>query len=212
MRASKEEEELELILEYKSIALKEGPESWQLKDFVSKNKDELGIDNVANLRNEFKPQLDDSETFGFDLVNERDDSALKAKMTTKNEPEEGKATSISAELGKITDPKEAREAISKFLDLVMKTFFRFQPGGSELKLYTGGLGKWNELCKEIEQEKCQEYAGLFKEKGIKLSIDDNPMIDKEPDNNIENDNVEKRRGGKPWDVPHGAPDARPKKQ
>ena len=205
MRASKEEEELELILEYKNIAIKDGPESWQLKDFLLKNKDELGVDNIANLKNEFKPTLDESETFKFDLV--KDDSEVKSKMTTKNEPEVGKSTSISADLANISDPKEAKEVISKFLDLVMKTFLRFQPGGSELKLYTGGLGKWNELCKEIEKDKCQEYAGLFKQKGIKLSIDDNPMIDKEP----ENDHVEKRRGN-PWDVPHGAPDARPKKQ
>lgn len=208
MRSSKEEE-LELILEYQNLAIKNGPESWQLKDFLAKNKDELGVDNIANVRNEFKPTLDESEAFKFDLV--KDDSEVKARMTTKKEPEEAKSTSISADLANITDPKEAKEIISKFLDLVMKTFLRFQPGGSELKLYTGGLGKWNELCKEIEKEKCQEYAGLFKEKGIKLAIDDNPMIANEPDNNIENDSVEKRRS-KPWDVPHGAPDARPKKQ
>lgn len=209
MFTRKEDEEI-ITLVYENLAAKNGPESWQLKDYLEKNKDKLGIENVRDQpKNVLKPTMtDDKDTLELDLARLRNtDLANKVRLTTKNEPDLGKSTSISADLANVKDPKVARQIISKFMDVVFSAHLQFQPGGSELKLYTGGLGKWNELCKTIEKEKCQQYAGRFQERGIKLSIDDIPMI-LHPD--AKQPEQDKKRANA-WDVPHGAPDAKPKR-
>lgn len=216
MPGSRKEEELELALKYDELSIQNGPESWQLKDFLNQNKDKLNIGSVGVVpQKEVKNLGDAKEVLEFDLVYLKDGSVVKANITTKKEPDskgnDGNKSSFSVDMSKITDPADAKLVLSKLLDVALQTKLRFHPAGTELKMYSEGMGKWAELAKEVEKEKCAEYAQAFQEKGIKLYMNDQLMIDETPEAEIELSSEEKRPS-KPWDVPRGAPDAKPKRQ
>ncbi len=215
MGNSNKADEDKIMQIYEELSIKNGPESWQIKDFLTQNKDKFNIDNVAKMpQKEIKTNMmGQKETIEFDLMTLKDGTVVKANVTTRKEPDGGNSSSFGADMSNITDPEEAKKVLSKLLDITLQSHLRFHPAGTELRLYGHGMGKWLELAKEVEKEKCAEYAAAFQEKGIKLYIGDKLMVtDKpEPDGELENASQEKRRG-KAWDVPRGAPDARPKRE
>ncbi|MGE3318170.1 MAG: hypothetical protein AB7I18_02645 [Candidatus Berkiella sp.] len=216
MPGSRQEDLIDLVVKYDELSIQNGPESWQLKDFLNDNKDKLNIGSVGIVpQKEVRNLGDAKEVLEFDLVYLKDGSVVKANITTKKEPDgdgnEGNKSSFSVDMSKIKDPADAKLVLAKLLDVALQTQLRFHPAGTELKLHSEGMGRWAELAKEVEKEKCAEYAQAFQEKGIKLYINDKLMIDDEPDAEVENSSQEKHRSSKPWDVPKGAPDAKPKR-
>lgn len=215
MPVTRKEDELELALKYDELSIQNGPESWQLKDFLNKNRQRLNIGTVGVIpQKEVKNLNDAKEVLEFDLMYLKDGSIVKANITTKKELDgngnEGNKSSFSVDMSNITDPAEAKKVLSKLLDITLQAQLRFHPAGTELKMYSQNMGKWAELAKEVEREKCAEYKQAFQEKGITLSINDKVMIDETPEGELELSSEEKRPS-KPWDVPRGAPDAKPKR-
>jgi hypothetical protein len=202
---------------YEELSIKNGPESWQIKDFLTQNQEKFDINNVSRIpQKEIKTNMmGQKETIEFDLMTLKDGTVVKGNVTTIKDPDDDDSnkSSFGVDMSKITDPEEAKEVLSKLLDITLQSHLRFHPAGTELRLYGQGMGKWAELAKEVEKEKCAEYAAAFQEKGIKLYMSDKLMVDDkpEPDGELENSSQEKRRG-KAWDVPKGAPDARPKRE
>lgn len=216
MSISNQSDEDKIMQVYEELSIKNGPESWQIKDFLSQNKDKFNIENVAKIpQKEIKTNMmGQKETIEFDLMTLKDGTVVKANVTTTKDPDDdGNKSSFGVDMSNINDPKEAKEVLSKLLDITLQSHLRFHPAGTELRLYGRGMGKWSELAKEVEKEKCAEYAAAFQERGIKLYMGDKLMVDEkpEPDGELENASQEKRRG-KAWDVPKGAPDARPKRE
>lgn len=215
MPVSTEKDEQKHIAEFVDKGNRNGPESWQIEDFLKKNQDKMNLNNVIRIpKKEIKPTYGgEKEIVQFDLLILEDGTTIQANATTSKEPDGGgSSTSFSVDMSKITDPKQAKEILSKLLDVTLQAQLRFHPAGEELRLYSHGAGKWADLCREVEQEKCAEYAAKFQEKGIKLYINDKLMIGEQPDSDMKNSNQEEPRRSKPWDVPRGAPDAKPKRE
>lgn len=212
MPVSANDENEKRLIAFTEQSIRDGAQSWQIEDFLKKNAEKFGIQNVQKVHHkETKPSLkDQKEVVEFDLMIMPDGTTLKANISTEKDPEGNPASTFSADMTGITDPKQAKEILSKLLDITLQTKLRFHPANTELRLYSQGSHRWDDVRQEVEQEKCAEYAALFREKGINLYINDKLMIGPEPQGELENSSQEKRPS-KPWDVPRGAPDARPKR-
>ncbi|HRE30640.1 MAG TPA: hypothetical protein PLD88_01570 [Candidatus Berkiella sp.] len=213
MPVSDEKDELKRSVEFADKGVRNGAESWQIENFLKKNQDKMNLNNVITIpKKEIKSSYGgEKEVIQFDLLILQDGTAIQANVTTTKEPDGSTSSGFSVDMSKITDPKEAKEVLSKLLDVTLQTKLRFQPAGQELRLYATGAPQWDAIACEVEQEKCAEYAAQFQEKGIKLYINNKLMIG-EPDNDLKNASQEEPRRAKPWDVPRGAPDAKPKRE
>lgn len=216
MPVSNRKDEDKMIEQFDELAIKDGPESWQIKDFLKQNEKKFDISNVITIPQEEKRTTfgGEKETISFDLMILKDGSVVKGNITTKKDPDGGggNASSFSADMSNVKSPEEAKEVLSKLLDLTLETKLRFHPAGTELRLYRQGMDKWDDVARQVEEEKCAQYAAKFQEKGIKVYFNDKLMIPDAPDGDLENASLEKKREPKPWDVPRGAPDARPKRE
>lgn len=213
MPVSNKNEKDKMIEQFDELAIKDGPESWQIKDFLKQNEKKFEINNVITIPKEEKRTTfgGEKETITFDLMILKDGSVIKANITTKKDPDTGdNSSSFSADMSNVKSPEEAKEVLSKLLDLTLQTKLRFHPAGQELRLYRSGMSQWDDVARQVEEEKCAQYAAKFQEKGIRVYFNDKLMIPDAPDGDLENTSQEKKRS-KPWDVPHGAPDARPKR-
>lgn len=213
MPVSASDKDEERIIAFAEQSIRNGAESWQIEDFLKKNAEKLGIQNIQKVHHkETKPSLkDEKEVVEFDLMIMPDGTAFKANISTTKDPEGNPASTFSADMTGITDPKQAKEILSKLLDITLQTKLQFHPANTELRLYSQGSNRWDDVRREVEEEQCAKYAALFREKGIQLYINDKLMIGPEPAGELENASQEKRPA-KPWDVPRGAPDARPKRE
>ncbi|MCS5710470.1 hypothetical protein [Candidatus Berkiella aquae] len=213
MPVSAEKDELNRSVEFADKGVKNGAESWQIEDFLKQNQDKMNLSNVITIpKKEVKASYGgEKEVIQFDLLILKDGTTIQANVTTTKEPDGSNSSGFSVDMSKITDPDEAKEVLSKLLDVTLETKLRFHPAGQELRLYATGNPKWDAITREVEQEKCAEFAAKFQEKGIKLYINNKLMIG-EPDNDMKNSSQEEPRRAKPWDVPRGAPDARPKRE